>query len=128
MPAASDDLMHSFYPLLANAMIQADLNSVEDEGSAAIGALACQCTLSPHMRSCVLVFGKACACADAAACATGQPAFHGPAASRCCSSMKHRDSCQHASPSMNAFIHRLLLLQLWRRRHVFLSAYCSFMR
>ena len=37
MPAASDDLMHSFYPLLANAMIQADLNSVEDEGSAAIG-------------------------------------------------------------------------------------------
>ena len=40
MPAASDDLMHSFYPLLANAMIQADLNSVEDEGSAAIGALA----------------------------------------------------------------------------------------
>ena len=38
MPAASDDLMHSFYPLLANAMIQADLNSVEDEGSAAIGA------------------------------------------------------------------------------------------
>ncbi len=43
MPAASDDLMHSFYPLLANAMIQADLNSVEDEGSAAIGVLA-----APH--------------------------------------------------------------------------------
>ena len=37
MPAASDDLMHSFYPLLANAMIQADLDSVEDEGSAAVG-------------------------------------------------------------------------------------------
>ena len=48
MPAASDDLMHSFYPLLANAMIQADLNSVEDEGSAAIGMLADSCRAPFH--------------------------------------------------------------------------------
>ncbi len=54
MPAASDDLMHSFYPLLANAMIQADLNSVEDEGSAAIGVLPVSRCCAHHHRACSL--------------------------------------------------------------------------
>ena len=52
MPAASDDLMHSFYPLLANAMIQADLNSVEDEGSAAVGEPR-PCIITTYCLSCL---------------------------------------------------------------------------
>lgn len=38
LPAASDELMHKFYPVLAHAMIEADVNSVEDEGREAMGA------------------------------------------------------------------------------------------
>ena len=38
LPPVSDELMHKFYPVLAHAMIEADVNSVEEDGREAMGA------------------------------------------------------------------------------------------
>lgn len=47
LPAASDDLMHKFYPVLAHAMILADVNAVaDDEGPEAWGKPLLTCTMS----------------------------------------------------------------------------------